>query len=103
MKRYIANYTIVPHRGIFINHIVTLDDNGFLIGLKPACEELAYTIYVPGTIVLIPEKYAEKYQPLFEASISRNEIFERLTHALQSTEMETLPLTVLRLSASSTY
>ena len=95
MKRYIANYTIVPHQGIFINHIITLDDNGMLIGLKPADEELAYTIYVPGTNVLVPQAFSKSLTQLINGLTTRHDIYSALTEATKPYDLHTQPLSVL--------
>ena len=92
MKRYIANYTIVPHRGIFVNHVVTIGSDGRLISVTPFEDELAYTVYVPGTIAVIPQHIHQALPQLIKGLHSRNHIYQALTQATQPQELNNSPV-----------
>lgn len=88
MKRIIANYTILPHRGIFINHVTTLDDNGLLVDIRHVEDELAYTRYMPGTICILPVGYKHLMEDPQLQGLSREQLYLRLTKIIPVTDFQ---------------
>ncbi len=54
MKRFVATYTLVPGRGLLINHVTTLSDDEQFVSCEPLTKELPHTRFVPHILVLLP-------------------------------------------------
>ena len=87
MRRFIANYTIVPHRGILVNHVTTLDDDSRLAGVEPVRDELAYTLYIPGTICILPQKCKHLLNDTRLHSLSREQLYQQLSQLITPHEI----------------
>ena len=68
MKQFISNYIILPDGRVLNNYIVKVSQEGYLIELLPFSEELAYTIYVPNPILIIPEYISYSVDYIFKSS-----------------------------------
>ena len=87
MRRYISNYIILPDASVLHNHIVSIDD-GRMVGLHQFSGELAYTIYVPNPILIIPEVNSYIVDNLFESSADLLEFCDLLSHCCLSQNIE---------------
>jgi hypothetical protein len=76
MKRFIANYTIIPGKEL-INSITVIGDDNRLKGIEPLSGELASTRYVTNPMCVVDADSAAAVGPLFNA-VSSKEAFKRL-------------------------
>lgn len=74
MKRFIANYMLVPGRGVLNNHILTINDLGQMVSLTPLNDELAYTIYISDTVAIVCNHDEQKLLDSFSSIQNQNEL-----------------------------
>lgn len=86
MRRFISNYTITGSGEEFVNHIITVDDEGRLVSILPFDRELGNTVYVPEPLCVACTSDIHLVEEAFAECASREQLKRRLV------SIETTPL-----------
>jgi len=84
MKRYISNYTILYTGEEFVNHITTIDDDGFVVSITAFDREMGNTRYVPIPICITTTEHLDCIKKAFLKASTRQEFKSRLLQEIQN-------------------
>lgn len=85
MVRLLATYTLVPGRGLLINHITTLDDDSRFVACEPLTKELSHTRFVTDTLLLLS---ADQSIPDEHATTTFSALFAAMPELAQGTPVK---------------
>ena len=90
MKRFASHYVYTPSFGFLKQHVVEINDEGYVVSLYRLEEEIESIIWTPGVIRLVPSDCLPEQALIFEKPEIR-------TNSVDSKNIDSLKLSAVRL------